>query len=89
MTLKQKYRYLFGPVRSRRLGLSLGIDVIPSKTCTFNCTYCQLGRTTYQTVQREEYVPADEVMAELATFLETDGRADYLTFSGSGEPTLH
>lgn len=89
MTLKQKYRYLFGPVRSRRLGLSLGIDVIPSKTCTFNCTYCQLGRTTYQTVQREEYVPADEVMAELAMFLDTDGRADYLTFSGSGEPTLH
>lgn len=89
MTLKQKYRYLFGPVRSRRLGLSLGIDVVPNKTCTFNCVYCQLGRTTYQTVRRDEYVSADEVMAEVEAFLESDGRADYLTFSGSGEPTLH
>lgn len=89
MTFQQKYRYLFGPVRSRRLGLSLGIDTVPNKTCTFNCVYCQLGRTTYQTISREEYVPANEVMAELADFLENDGRADYLTFSGSGEPTLN
>lgn len=89
MRLKQKYRYLFGPVRSRRLGLSLGIDVVPNKTCTYNCIYCQLGRTTYQTVRRDEYVSADEVMAEVKAFLESDGRADYLTFSGSGEPTLH
>ncbi|MDZ7267706.1 MAG: radical SAM protein [candidate division KSB1 bacterium] len=89
MTLEQKYRYLFGPVRSRRLGLSLGIDIVPGKTCTFNCVYCQLGRTTQQTVQREEYVPANEVLTELADFLQHDGRADYLTFSGSGEPTLH
>ncbi len=89
MTFQQKYRYLFGPVRSRRLGLSLGIDTVPNKTCTFNCVYCQLGRTTYQTILREEYVPANEVMTELADFLEYDGRADYVTFSGSGEPTLH
>ncbi|MDZ7289658.1 MAG: radical SAM protein [candidate division KSB1 bacterium] len=83
------YRHLFGPVHSRRLGLSLGIDVVPIKTCTFNCIYCQLGRTTYQTLKREEYVPASEVMAELAAYLERGGTADYLTFSGSGEPTLH
>lgn len=81
--------YLFGPVHSRRLGLSLGIDVVPLKTCTFNCIYCQLGRTTQQTLQRDEYVPAKEIMQELATFLENNGTADYLTFSGSGEPTLH
>ena len=50
MTTSQTQRYLFGPVHSRRLGLSLGIDVVPMKTCTFNCIYCQLGRTTQQTL---------------------------------------
>lgn len=89
MRISPKHRYLFGPVRSRRLGLSLGIDVVPMKTCTFNCIYCQLGRTTYQTIERDEYVPAAEVMTELTAFLASDGKADYLTFSGSGEPTLH
>jgi wyosine [tRNA(Phe)-imidazoG37] synthetase (radical SAM superfamily) len=84
-----KNRYIFGPVLSRRLGRSLGIDVVPMKTCTFNCIYCQLGHTTQQTIERKEYVPAAEVMAELAAFLESGGQADYLTFSGSGEPTLH
>lgn len=85
----QQYRYLFGPVLSRRLGLSLGLDVTPMKTCAFNCVYCQLGRTTHQTIARKEYVPAAAVMAELADYLAREGRADYLTFSGSGEPTLH
>jgi wyosine [tRNA(Phe)-imidazoG37] synthetase (radical SAM superfamily) len=89
MTTPQKYRYLFGPVHSRRLGLSLGIDVVPMKTCTFNCIYCQLGRTSHQTLKRDEYVPVDDVMAELTAYLEQGGSADYLTFSGSGEPTLH
>ncbi|MDZ7344220.1 MAG: radical SAM protein [candidate division KSB1 bacterium] len=89
MATAQNYRYLFGPVRSRRLGLSLGIDVVPMKTCTFNCIYCQLGRTTYQTIEREEYVPTAAVMDELTTFLASGGKVDYLTFSGSGEPTLH
>jgi wyosine [tRNA(Phe)-imidazoG37] synthetase (radical SAM superfamily) len=89
MATSQIYRHLFGPVHSRRLGLSLGIDVVPMKTCTFNCIFCQLGRTTFETIQRAEYVPMAEVIAELAAFLENDGKADYLTFSGSGEPTLH
>lgn len=89
MPITPPNRYLFGPVHSRRLGLSLSIDVVPMKTCTFNCIYCQLGRTTQQTLKRDEYVPANEVMQELATFLENNGEADYLTFSGSGEPTLH
>ncbi len=83
------YRYLFGPVLSRRLGFSLGLDVTPMKTCTFNCVYCQLGRTTHQTIARREYVPPAEVMAELADYLAKEDRADYVTFSGSGEPTLH
>lgn len=82
-------RYLFGPVHSRRLGFSLGIDVVPAKTCTFNCIFCQLGRTTLQTIERKEYVPTAEVMAELEKYLESGGHAEYLTFSGSGEPTLH
>lgn len=89
MTPSQKYRYLFGPVHSRRLGLSLGIDVVPMKTCTYNCIYCQLGRTTRQTIERAEYVPAGEVIEELRAYLAAGGTADYLTFSGSGEPTLH
>lgn len=89
MVATQEHRYLFGPVHSRRLGLSLGIDVVPMKTCTFNCIYCQLGHTSHQTLKRDEYVPAAEVMAELQTYLQNGGTADYLTFSGSGEPTLH
>jgi wyosine [tRNA(Phe)-imidazoG37] synthetase (radical SAM superfamily) len=84
-----KYRHLFGPVLSRRLGYSLGLDVTPLKTCTYNCIYCQLGRTTLQTIERKEYVPAAEVMAELADYVANEGQADYITFSGSGEPTLH
>jgi len=89
VTRLAKPKFLFGPVHSRRLGLSLGIDVVPMKTCTYNCIYCQLGHTTEQTIVRREYVPANEVIDELAAFLEHRGEADYLTFSGSGEPTLH
>ncbi|NUO79881.1 radical SAM protein, partial [candidate division KSB1 bacterium] len=89
MATSEKKRYLFGPVPSRRLGRSLGVDVVPKKTCTYNCVYCQLGPTTFQTLQREEYVPVEEVMAEISEYLAGGGEADYITFSGSGEPTLH
>lgn len=89
MTISSKPKYLFGPVHSRRLGLSLGIDVVPMKTCTYSCIFCQLGRTRQQTITRKEYVPAAEVIKELTDYLEQGGMADYLTFSGSGEPTLH
>jgi wyosine [tRNA(Phe)-imidazoG37] synthetase (radical SAM superfamily) len=89
MSNARNFQHLFGPVPSRRLGRSLGIDVVPRKTCTYNCTYCQLGPTSFQTLQREEYVPVAEVMAEIKDFLANRGDADYLTFSGSGEPTLH
>jgi wyosine [tRNA(Phe)-imidazoG37] synthetase (radical SAM superfamily) len=89
MPLSQKHLYLFGPVHSRRLGLSLGIDVVPMKTCTYSCIFCQLGRTMRQTITRKEYVPAVEVINELTNYLEHGGEADYLSFSGSGEPTLH
>ncbi|HUW30658.1 MAG TPA: radical SAM protein [Planctomycetota bacterium] len=82
-------RCIFGPVPSRRLGRSLGVDLVPLKTCTYDCIYCQLGRTTVKTTERREYVPASAVIDELRRVLEAGVQADYLTFSGSGEPTLH
>jgi len=78
--------YVFGPVPSRRLGRSLGVDVVPFKTCTYDCIYCQLGRTTNKTIERREWVPVDEALVELKGKLST--KPDYITLSGSGEPTL-
>ena len=83
------YKYLFGPVPSRRFGRSLGVDLTPYKTCSLDCVFCQLGRTMNKTVHRLEYVPTDSVLAELGEWLKRDGQADYITLSGSGEPTLH
>lgn len=80
-------RYAFGPVPSRRLGRSLGVDLVPPKTCTFDCVYCQLGRTTELTVERACRAPVDDVLADVARRLAAE--PDYLTVSGSGEPTLH
>ena len=82
------YTYLFGPVCSRRLGRSLGIDLVPFKTCTFDCIYCECGATTRKTVRRQEFFPAAEVEEELAHFLSGGPDLDFVTFSGSGEPTL-
>jgi len=83
------YHYLFGPVPSRRLGISLGIDLVPHKTCTFDCLYCECGKTTDLTITRKEYTPHEEVCTELKHYLERNPEPDYITFSGSGEPTLH
>ena len=83
-----QHRHIYGPVPSRRLGRSLGVDLLPFKTCTYDCAYCQLGHTTNHTMQRREYVPVDEVLSELAEHLEHD-RPDVISFAGSGEPTLH
>ena len=83
------YKYLFGPVPSRRLGRSLGVDLTPFKTCSFDCIFCQLGRTTNRTLARQEYVPVDSVLAELGSWLQEDGKADYISLAGSGEPTLN
>ena len=79
--------YVFGPVPSRRLGLSLGVDLIPLKTCTYDCLYCQVGRTTRQILEIESFVPVTEVLEELERKLE-GCNAEAITFSGSGEPTL-
>ena len=80
--------FVFGPVPSRRLGLSLGIDLIPAKTCSYDCLYCQVGRTTEKIVTPEAFVPVQIVMAELKKRLEKV-RPDTITLSGSGEPTLY
>jgi wyosine [tRNA(Phe)-imidazoG37] synthetase (radical SAM superfamily) len=82
-------RYTYGPVPSRRLGRSLGIDLVPFKTCTYDCVYCQLGRTTDRTVTRREYVPVAPVLAELEQTLAAGDTPDYISLAGSGEPTLN
>jgi len=87
--MSSSYKYLFGPVPSRRLGRSLGIDVTPLKTCSFDCVFCQCGCTTKLVSERDEFVPFEEVCAELERRLKEDGRADCITFAGSGEPTLY
>jgi wyosine [tRNA(Phe)-imidazoG37] synthetase (radical SAM superfamily) len=90
MELKKKGRSLvYGPVASRRLGRSLGVDVVPFKVCDFDCVYCQLGRTTIHTLERKAYVSAGEILRQLKKKLRTGVRPDYITLGGSGEPTLN
>jgi len=83
------YHYLFGPVPSRRLGISLGIDLVPMKTCSLNCIYCECGSTTNLTLTRREYVPLAQAKTEFLHYLSNHPKPDYITFSGSGEPTLN
>lgn len=83
------YKYLFGPVASRRIGVSLGIDLIPNKTCNFNCIYCECGEAAPLYNERKEYVPIDEVFEEIKEYISKGQKLDYITFSGSGEPTLN
>ena len=83
----ENQEYVYGPVPSRRLGRSLGIDLVPFKTCTYDCIYCQLGRTTHKTTCRKEWAPSDTVITQVKGKLESS--PDYITVSGSGEPTLH
>ncbi len=83
------YKYLFGPVASRRLGLSLGVDMIPAKVCSLNCVYCESGATTRATLERREYIPTEAIIGELDTYLRDRPPLDVVTFSGAGEPTLH
>jgi wyosine [tRNA(Phe)-imidazoG37] synthetase (radical SAM superfamily) len=85
----KKHTYIFGPVPSRRLGRSLGVDLIPYKVCSYDCIYCQIGRTSEKTLTRQEYLPADGVLDELRDAFSRGVNADYVTLSGSGEPTLN
>jgi wyosine [tRNA(Phe)-imidazoG37] synthetase (radical SAM superfamily) len=83
------YHYLFGPVPSRRLGMSLGVDLVPHKVCSLDCVYCECGPTTRLTVDRKEYILYRKVTRELEHFFSNNPDPDYITFSGSGEPTLN
>jgi len=83
------YKYLFGPVPSRRLGMSLGVDLVPKKVCSLNCVYCEVGETTKLTTQRKEYILVKNIISELDDYFKNNPDPDYFTFSGSGEPTLN
>ena len=83
------YKYLFGPVPSRRLGMSLGVDLVPKKVCSLDCVYCEVGKTTKLTLKRKEYIRFDRVKNELIRYFDNNPDPDYITFSGSGEPTLN
>ena len=87
--MSEEQKYLYGPVPSRRLGLSLGVDIVPFKVCTLDCIYCQLGRTSEKTMERKDYVDVEAVLAELRAKLVEGLEADFITISGSGEPTLN
>lgn len=86
-------KYIYGPVKSRRLGLSLGLSLTPYKTCSFDCVYCQQGVTTVKSKERKEYVRIEDILTELKAWLENNPEEakilNYITISGSGEPTLH
>lgn len=83
------YHHIFGPVPSRRLGISLGVDLVTHKICSLDCVYCECGKTTNLTLQRRAYVSFEAVKAELDHYWEHNDDPDYITLSGSGEPTLN
>lgn len=82
-------RIVYGPVPSRRLGISLGVDIVPFKTCSYNCVYCQLGETIDHSMERKSFVPVETVIGQIKEVVEQNSDIDYITFSGSGEPTLN
>jgi wyosine [tRNA(Phe)-imidazoG37] synthetase (radical SAM superfamily) len=84
-----KIKYVFGPVASRRLGISLGLDIIPYKTCTLDCVYCECGKTTVLTLERKRFMDPQIVLDQIEAVIKGDKHIQYITFSGSGEPTLN
>lgn len=86
-------KYIYGPVKSRRLGLSLGVSLTPYKICDFDCIYCQLGKTVDLTSERKEFIKIEEILTEFKSWLQNNlaevKKLDYITISGSGEPTLN
>ncbi len=83
------YKHLFGPVISRRLGISLGVDVVPYKYCSMDCVYCEVGATTHLINKAENLVDFEEVIKELDEYISENPKLDYITFSGAGEPLLY
>lgn len=84
-----KYRHIMGVVMSRRLGKSLGVNLIPGKICSLDCVYCEAGRTQILTTKRQSYFPVDEVIKELHCYINENPDIDFITYSGAGEPTLY
>ncbi|NTW68715.1 MAG: radical SAM protein [Chlorobiaceae bacterium] len=82
-------KYVFGPVSSKRLGQSLGVDLLPPKSCTWSCVYCQLGKTKAFSTDRQEFFPREEVLEEIRRALEVNTSLDWITFVGSGETMLY
>ena len=82
-------KYFYGPVPSRRLGLSYGVDIVPFKVCTLDCIYCQLGKSTNMTIERRSFVPIEPILAELKEIVTEGQKSDFITIAGSGEPTLN
>jgi len=84
-----KMHYLYGPVPSRRLGISLGVSPIPKKTCNYSCVYCQLGRTTNMTNRRDSFFKLDQIIDEFDYIIDKKAKFDVITIVGEGEPTLY
>lgn len=84
-----KKSLIYGPVASRRLGRSLGVDIVPYKICTYDCIYCQIGRTPDTTIERRAYIRAEQIIDQLREKLDSGIEPDYITLGGSGEPTLN
>jgi wyosine [tRNA(Phe)-imidazoG37] synthetase (radical SAM superfamily) len=87
--MAESQKHLYGPVASRRLGLSLGVDVVPLKVCPLDCLYCQLGKTSDKSTERRQYVSAEQILTQLTSRLRQGLEADSITIGGSGEPTLN
>ncbi len=87
--MDMKQSHIYGPVPSRRLGFSLGVDLVPAKICSYDCIYCQISPTSRTITARKPYIPARTIIDELIAFLQTHAAPDYITLGGSGEPTLN
>ena len=82
-------KYIFGPVSSKRLGQSLGVDLLPAKSCSWNCVYCQLGKTRTFVTERQEFFPREEILKEIKEAIAENSSLDWITFVGSGETMLY
>lgn len=87
--MEHNYKYLFGPVPSRRMGISLGVSPIPERTCSYSCIYCQLGRTKHMQSERRLFFPVQDILDEFIHYQKNLQRPDFVSIVGEGEPTLY